>query len=430
MKINGNQFAERAALIAERRAKVRQMEDLLHNASNRELTPEEQAQLDDLKQQVANLVSRVEALESEMEMDQESESVGMAPPPMGTNSKSVPRPFIPTSAIRKNESDRILRAWFRLGTEHETLQDFQTVQRAGGTPQNLALRTGLVSNATTGSYAVPTTLLREFETQIKSYCKWLDIARVFKTAGGEDLKIAVDSDQINSNNTAVWIDQAVADADRDVTLDQRTLKAYTATSGIQRVSYEILQDNGVDLESLITDALATRIGRLLSDAFTNGSGSNQPTGILLGAGTAGKIQTNSAASATALALDDILNAYSKLDPAYQPKARIMMNQNTFGALLKLKNSQATPYFVDPSGGPVSAIVGMPVVMNPHLPDMASGNVSVVIGDFNQFAVRQAGDVVLRKTTERYWESRQIGYAAILRVDSCLLDNRAFVGIKH
>lgn len=332
---------------------------------------------------------------------------------------------------RKPEANVILRSWMRLGTELETADDARAVAQAGATPTVLNTRAGLVSNATTGSYSVPTTLLRNFEVLLTSYCRFLEFCKIFRTNSGEDLKIAVDADQRSANKTGSWISQASADSDKDITLEQRVLKTYTASSSIAKFSYELMEDTGIDLSGMVSEALATRIGRALSDAFTNGDGSGKPTGYLNDPNVTG-ITTYDTAASGAISIDDLIGLFSKLDPAHQasPNCRWLMSPATYALLCKLKDSQAHPYLLDSIANPAApSLLGKPIVLNPHHEDFATGKIGVVVGDFNQFAIRQVGEVTIQKSMERYFEYRQVAFRALFRVDSVLLDKTAFAGLK-
>lgn len=389
--------------------------------------------LNGLVLELKNIDARLTAIEDQLQMtDSQNRSNLDGLSELAYRHQPMPsRPSTDFTRGFRPESNVVLRSWMRLGTELETTDDVRAVAQAGATPTVLNTRTGLVSNATTGSYSVPTTLLKNFEVLLTSYCRFLEFCKVIRTNSGEDLKIAVDADQRSANKTGTWINQASADSDKDVTLEQRVLKSYTASSSIAKFSYELMEDTGIDLSGMVSEALATRIGRALSDAFTNGDGSGKPTGYLNDPNSTG-ITTYDTAASGAISIDDLIGLFSKLDPAHQasPNCRWLMSPATYATLCKLKDSQAHPYLLDSiANAAAPSLLGKPIVLNPHHEDFATGKIGVVVGDFNQFAIRQVGDVLIQKATERYFEYRQIGFRALFRVDSVLLDKTAFAGLK-
>jgi HK97 family phage major capsid protein len=412
----------------------------------RELSQKERAELDALELAVNDLTERVSAIEADTGLAEDSAAIAadaIEAAQEAGNDRSTPplrstrmvRPGAPRfySHTKGPKMSDTLRSWFRLGTELETRQDIKNVSEAGQTSQVFEVRTGLVSNAPTGSYAVPITTLSAFETLLTSYCDWLKFSRVIKTSSGEELRIPVDATarQTTGAEIAAFINEAAPDADKSVVLEQRVLKSYMATSGIQRLSIELLQDAAIDIESLVAKALATRIGRLLSKVFTNGTGTNEPTG-LLNAGSS--VPTVNTAAAGAVGLDDLIGLYSQLDPVHQadPSCKWMMSPTVWGALLKLKDGANRPYFFAPQNGsdvtgPASGyILGKEVILNPHMEaTIATGKAAVVVGAFAEFAIRQAGQLQLRKSTDAFWTTREVGYNSLMRVDSKVLDAQAF-----
>lgn len=335
-----------------------------------------------------------------------------------------------TRSISKGSN--MLRSWLRAGTSLETQDDLRAISAGGATTGLLELRAGLVSNQPTGSYAVPETLIQQFETLLVSYCDILKFARVYKGSSGETLRIPVDADQRGANSSAVFIGETVADAERPITLEQRVLHSHTASTGILLFSYELLQDTSTNLESEVASAMAARIGRLLADKFTNGTGSNEPTGYLAKAGQAGGIEVFET-TATAFGLDDLITLFSKLDPAHQasPNCRWVMSPATFAALCKLKDGTQRSYILETlANGPAPTLLGKPVTVNPHHGDISSTVPGIVVGDWNSgFAIRTVGNITLQKSIERYFETRQTAFRGLWRADSALLDTKALVGLK-
>jgi HK97 family phage major capsid protein len=65
------------------------------------------------------------------------------------------------------------------------------------------------------------------------------------------------------------------------TFDRVTLSSNLCSSKQILVPVQLLQDSAFDLESELSDAFAIRLGRILSDKYTTGSGSGEPQGLLL-----------------------------------------------------------------------------------------------------------------------------------------------------
>jgi len=414
-------------------------------AEGREFSPQDRAEIDALKMAVDDLDGRVGQLEAIEGEDEDATSIandaakaieeaaqaGDRAKPAPTSTRLV-KPWL-MSPVQKGNKMESLRSWFRIGTELESRQDFKAVAEAGATSQLYEFRTGLVSNAPSGSNAVPISTLSQFETLLTSYCDWLAIARVIRTTTGEELRIPVDATarQTTGAEIASFINEATPDSDKSVVLEKRVLKSFMATSGIQRLSIELLADSAINIEQLVIKQLATRIGRLLSKVFTVGTGVNEPTGLL---DPSSAIPVVNSTAAGAIGLDDLIGAFSQLDPAHQadPSCRWMMSPGVWGALLKLKDAQNRPYFFSPANGsdvtgPASGyILGKAVTLNPHMEStITSGKPAIVVGAFSEYAIRQAGSLQLRKSDQAFWSTREVGYNSILRIDGKVLDPEAF-----
>ena len=109
-----------------------------------------------------------------------------------------------------------------------------------------------------------------------------------------------------------------------MTFGVKNLSAYTYST-LVKVSDELLQDAGFDLSSFLVGALGERIARATNAAFTSGTGSSQPEGIMANAAL-GK----TAASATAVTADEILDLIYSIDRSYRGSSSfgLMMNDNT------------------------------------------------------------------------------------------------------
>ena len=102
-----------------------------------------------------------------------------------------------------------------------------------------------------------------------------------------------------------------------------------------KVSEELLNDSVFDLPSYIAREFARRIGAAEEEAFFTGNGTGKPLGIL--AATGGAETGVTAASATAITMDEVIDLYYSLRAPYRRNAVFIMNDSTIKAIRKLKN---------------------------------------------------------------------------------------------
>jgi HK97 family phage major capsid protein len=209
-----------------------------------------------------------------------------------------------------------------------------------------------------------------------------------------------------------------------MTFANAQLSAYNYASQV-KVSMQLLQDNAFDLNAFLAEAMGERIARATNAAFTTGTGSSQPQGIITGA-TLG----NTAASATAIAADDILDLIHSIDPSYRnkPSFGLMAHDNVIAAIraLGIGSSNDFPIFI-PSmeAGQPDKLFGFNLYYNN---DMASaittGQKTLLAADFGKFVVRSAGGVQMVRLNERYMDELEVGFVAYARKDAKVLDSRA------
>lgn len=250
------------------------------------------------------------------------------------------------------------------------------------------------------------------------------LAKKLNTAGGALL----DYPTINDTATdAALTNEAAAVGVQDMTFANKQLSAYNYASQV-KVSMQLLQDNAFDLNSFLAEAMGERIARATNGAFTTGTGSSQPQGIVTGS-SLGK----TAASATAITESEILDLIYSIDPSYRnkPSFGLMMHDNVVSAIraLGFGSSNDFPIFV-PSmeAGTPDRILGVPVYVNNDMESsIATGKKTIVAADFSKYVVRSAGGVQFLRLNERYMDTMEIGFLASVRKDSAVLDSRA---VKH
>ena len=126
-----------------------------------------------------------------------------------------------------------------------------------------------------------------------------------------------------------------------------------------KVSEELLNDSVFDLESYISREFARRIGAKEEEAFFTGDGSGKPLGILAASGGAETGIT--AASATAITADELIDLFYSLKSPYRRNAVWVLNDSTIKAVRKLKDGSGQ-YLWQPSltAGTPDTILGRPV----------------------------------------------------------------------
>jgi HK97 family phage major capsid protein len=320
----------------------------------------------------------------------------------------------------------------------EYREAFVALARAGFDPQELSpelravLKEGVAefraqsTSAGAGGYTVPTDLAAVVDKTLKMWGPMYDeaICNVINTSSGNPL------DFPKVDDTAVAVVQhteAAAmtdDGGSDATFTKMTLNAFAYDTEWVQISMELLQDSAVNIESFIGELLGERLARRVNTELTTGDGTGDPNGIVT-ASAAGK----TAASATAITADELIDLLHSVDPAYRmsPKARFMFNDSTLAAIRKLKDGDGTYIWQmgDIRTGAPGTLLGQPYSVNQAMASIATGNKVALFGDFSKYYVRKVGAPVVGVRREYYWPN--IGLAGIVRLDGDLIQTSA---VKH
>ena len=193
---------------------------------------------------------------------------------------------------------------------------------------------------------------------------------------------------------------------------------YAAPKAYQHV----LEDSFFNVEAWLNGEVSREFNEKEGQAFLNGTGTNQPKGILNGlsdsaaylAGDAtrdfGKFQvvkTGTAASLGATA-DDVINTLRGLvlstKTGYLTGAKFMMNRATHSVLVDMKNADGE-YFLqrDIATAAGTKIFGYDIVINEDMADIGAGNMPIIFGDFGSAysIIDRVGVSVLRDPYSAY-----------------------------
>ena len=166
-----------------------------------------------------------------------------------------------------------------------------------------------------------------------------------------------------------------------------------------------------------------RVGATEEEAFITGNGSSKPTGILDGTGGAGVGVT--AASTTALTMDEIFDLYHSVKAPYRKNGTFITNDSTVKRIRKLKDGSGN-YMWQPSivAGTPDTILTKPVVTSQYMPASGAANKTIVFGDLKYYWVADRQGRVFKRLNELYAANGQVGFLASQRLDGKLILSEA------
>lgn len=264
-----------------------------------------------------------------------------------------------------------------------------------------------------GGYLVPDEFERTLVEALLEENIFRKLAKVITTASG-DKKIPV----VASKGSASWVDEEGAIPESDDSFGQVSIGAYKLATMI-KVSEELLNDSIFNLESYIAKEFARRIGTKEEEAFFIGDGTGKPTGIFNGTGGAQLGVT--AASATAITVDEVMDLFFSLKSPYRKNATFVMNDATVKAIRKLKDGNGQ-YLWTPSltAGTPDTILTRPVLTSSFVPTIGAGAKTIAFGDFSYYWVADRQGRAFKRLNELFAATGQVGFMATQRVDGKLI----------
>ena len=243
--------------------------------------------------------------------------------------------------------------------------------------------------------------------------------------------VLIDRSEVGSG----WATEVAATTETATpTIERISIKLHEL-SAMPKASQRLLDDSAFDVEGWLATKIATRFIRAEASAFINGTGVDQPKGILLPAkvanaswvwGQLGYVPTTAAADfATTNASDCIVNLVYALVSDYRANGTFVMNSKTAGAVRKMKDADGRFMWGDSlQAGEPARLMGYPVLIAEDMPDVAANAHPIAFGDFaSAYTIAERPDLrILRdpfsaKPNVLFYASKRVGgditdYAAI------------------
>lgn len=400
---------EAAELMQEARSKLETVTDKTPEGEARSI----EGQFDDLMRRHAQLDIDIDRL---VKLDEaEKKALRFAKPTPGQDAESR------ADESNKPEYREVFEKYTKVGMIDLSTEE-RDILRAGHNPE---LRAQSVGTDAAGGYTVPEGFSNEIDKAMAAWGPMWDanIVREVNTSTGNRLPWPTVDDTAKVGAIKAEGSAVTDDGGNDVVFGEKALDAYVYDTEMVRVSMELLQDSAFDMNSLLGELFAERLGRTANTALTTGTGSGQPNGIVTAA-TSGV----TAASTTAITFDELVDLFHSVDPAYRdsPKCRWQFNDTTFAAIAKLKDGQGNYLWRqgDATNGTPSTLWNKPYSINQAMANAGATTTPVLFGDHSRYIVRKVLGFQLLRLNERYAENFQVGFVGFKRFDGELLNTAA------
>lgn len=363
--------------LMEQRAELHErMKNLLDTADNEEraITAEEQTQFDELEQQIKDIDATINA-------EMRARGITDTQPAAGSAEEQEERAF----------------ADYILGRASE--------MRAGEQNMTMGNNAGAI---------VPTTIANRIIKAIKDISPILSRVTMYNVKG--TLKIPVWG-KANGHDIKVGYQaeftELVADSGKFTSID---LTGYLAGC-LVLIGRSIENNAQFSVVNFIVAQIAEEIAVWIEGQLLNGTGINAAQGVLLTENTV------TAASATAITADELIDLQAAVKQAYQSNAMWIMSPATFTAIRKLKAAD-NRYLMqeDITSEFPYRLLGKPVYLSDNMPAAKAGNKAIVYGDFSGLSVNFRENVSIEVLREKYATQHAIGVVAWFEFDARITDH--------
>lgn len=413
----------RAKLIADARSIL----DKAQAEDNRNLSDEETAAWD-------KLMAQADELEQSIKAEERREYQDKTEAELKVSSRKV-APHKPNEMRAYDRHWReALRAWFLAGTGAYIAPKLQEAAAHCGvnlTSRHLTLNLRAddpmgVGDTNAGAEWVAQEFIRELTEKLKAYGGMRQACRTFTSSTGAPAKAPSMDDTANvgeivGEHGSIGYSIPIPTADVTFTSFKYSSKPLT-------LSIEWLQDSAFPVESIVSDALATRIGRIQNTHMTKtGNGSTAPQAIV------GNVTNGLDTNDGDIVYADLVALETSLDPAYRNNCRWMMNANTLGHLKSMVDGASRPLWIQEpnlSQNAPGTLLGYSIVLNQDLDSKGTDKYPILFGDFSRaYWIRDVGSIEFFRFDELYMSNGELGYVAFLRSDGRVVNEDAVVSLK-
>lgn len=419
---------------------IRELADKI-NAESRDFNSEEQAQWDAVNKAYNDKEKRLVAIERADAVQSRMSAVQPEASGIVGGSSFVKAAGGDGASLTDKSADLAFNGWLRYQAGFEPSQDEQEAAEATGVvfrrqsydiqrPQGIRQNSFWSVNGkigatmsqwdpTTGGVTVPTTLIRSLEAALLQFGGVRQVAEVMTTATGETIAWPTANDTSNSGRRINEGGTQTTTTTTNPSFGAVMWNAYAYTSDFILIPYGLLRDSAFDLASVVGGMLGERVGRKTNTDFTTGPGAAAPKGIVT-ASTLGV----TAASATAIAADELYDLVHSVDPSYRGMGcGWMLHDSIFLALRKLKDGNGRYLWQEGmSVGAPNMLLSFPYVINQDMQaSIASATKTILYGLMSKYKIRDVAGVRLNRVNERFIENDLIGFNYISYHDGNLLD---------
>jgi HK97 family phage major capsid protein len=364
---------------------ITRYETVLNQAKleTRELTEDEAAELAEIRDNVRKIVASLELDKDLEEMEKKEEEVPTEEEETVEETRSI------------EMQERALFEEYLRGTINE--------------------RNGELTPASGSAGAViPTSIANMIIKKVYDICPVLERSLRFNVKGNLEIPVyPADSAKI----TVAYQTEFSALSSSSGKFTTVSLGGFLA-GALTKVSRSLINNAQFDIVAFVVDEMATQIALFIEGELLHGT-TNKVEGL------SGLTNGITAASASAITANEVIQLHDAIKDQYQQNAIWIMSSATRTALRTLKTQDGIYLLNDDISSPFgTTLLGKPVYVSDNMDDIAAGKVVIYYGDMKGLATKFSEEINIQVLRERYADEHADGVIGWFEFDSKVVNEQA------
>ena len=321
--------------------------------------------------------------------------------------------------VRMFDASKTLADGKKIPASSKAQADFEKESRAFASylRKGKIVETRVAVNMTTGDNGaiIPATIAAKIIETVENICPIFNMTTKYNVKGTITFPVYDESeDKVQC-----------AYATEFTALDSHTGKFTPVVLGgylvgaLTKISKSLINNAQFDVVSYVISKVSLAIARFLEKECLLGTGSSACQGVLVGA-----TQKVTAAAATAITADEIIDMQLKVPQQYQDGATWIVNVDTLGALRKLKDKEGDYLLTkDLTQGFGFLLLGKPVYLSDNMPKIKANAKPIVYGDFSGLYSNLRPGIEMQMLNEKYADEHAIGVVTWFEVDTKVIETQ-------
>lgn len=374
-------------LMEQRAALQAELQKLIDTAQN-----EERAMNEDESNKFDELEGKIKAIDATIKAEERARSLSLN--------------------VKSNEHHEELRAEERAAAEEEAFGNYIR----GIISEN---RAGVNMTIGDNGAVIPTSIANKIIKKVYDICPIYQMADRYNVSGTLTIPSYDESTSAITMAYATEFEELESKSGKFASIE---LKGFLA-GALTKVSKSLINNSSFDIVNFVVNQMAENIARWIEGECLNGT-SEKVDGI------SKATQVVTAAAATALTGDELIDLQEQVPDAYQTSCIWIMNKATRSAIRKLKNSDGD-YLLqkDATARWGYKLFGADVYCSDNMSKMAANKTAVVYGDMSGLAVKVSEDINIEVLREKYATQHAVGVVGWIEIDAKIENQQKIAVLK-